>query len=471
MTLDRDATHDASSSASHHMWGGRFGTPPDEALAALNDSLPVDRRLWMQDIRGSKAWVTALHEASVLDPDERTALHEGLDRVGERLAAGGEIDATDEDIHTLVERLLYEEVGDVAGKLHTGRSRNDQVVTDLRLWCLDAIEALDEQVAALGMALVGQGRDGVDMLLPGYTHGQQAQPVRWAYVMAAHAWPLLRDRERLGEIAGRVAVLPLGSGALAGSGVAVDRERLCELLGFRAISQNALDATGDRDFVAEMLFAATLLATHVSRLGGELVTYSSTEYGFVRLSDAFSTGSSLLPQKRNPDVFELARAKASRTLGDLVAMLGTMRGLPAGYSKDLQEDKTLLFDAVDTMLVTLPAVRGAVATMEPVPDRMRSVLRDTLMATDVADELVNAGIPFRKAHGLTGRLVREAEALGVPLREVPSEHTKQIHEGLPDILERLGSFEDSVERRRTVGGTSKASVEAQLDALEQFFSN
>ncbi len=453
------------------MWGGRFRTPPDEALAALNDSLPVDRRLWMQDIRGSKAWVTALHEASVLDADERTALHDGLDRVGERLAGGGEGDATDEDIHTLVERLLYEEVGDVAGKLHTGRSRNDQVVTDLRLWCLDAIEALDEQIAALGAALVGQGRSGIDLLLPGYTHGQQAQPVRWAYVMAAHAWPLVRDRERLGELARRVAVLPLGSGALAGSGVAVNRERLGELLGFGSISQNALDATGDRDFVAEMLFEATLLATHVSRLGGELVTYSSTEYGFVRLSDAFSTGSSLLPQKRNPDVFELARAKAARMLGDLVAMLGTMRALPAGYSKDLQEDKTLLFDAVDTMLVTLPAVRGAVATMEPVPDRMRSVLRETLLATDIADELASAGVPFREAHGLTGQLVRQAETLGVRLREVPTDRAKQIHEGLPGILERLGSFEDSVERRRTVGGTSRSSVEAQLDALESLFSS
>ena len=452
------------------MWGGRFRTPPDKALAALNDSLSVDRRLWMQDIRGSKAWVTALHEASVLDADERAALHDGLDRVGERLAGGAETDATDEDIHTLVERLLYEEVGDVAGKLHTGRSRNDQVVTDLRLWCLDAIEALDEQIAALGTALVGQGRSGVDMLLPGYTHGQQAQPVRWAYVMAAHAWPLVRDRERLGELAQRVAVMPLGSGALAGSGVAVNRERLCELLGFRAISKNALDATGDRDFVAEMIFVATLLATHISRLGGELVTYSSTEYGFVRLSDAFSTGSSLLPQKRNPDVFELARAKAARTLGDLVAMLGTMRALPAGYSKDLQEDKTVLFDAVDTMLVTLPAVRGAIETMEPVPDRMRSVLQETLLATDIADELVNTGIPFREAHGLTGQLVREAESLGVPLREVSSEQTEKIHDALPAILDALGSFEDSVERRRTVGGTSRASVESQLDDLERIFS-
>jgi argininosuccinate lyase len=452
------------------MWGGRFATPPSDALAALNNSLPFDWRLWVQDIRGSKAWATALQRAGVLESGEEEALQRGLDRVAARIEEGGIGGATDEDIHTLVERLLYDEVGEVAGKLHTGRSRNDQAVTDLRLWCLDAIDALDAEIARLGGALVEQARRGVELLLPGYTHGQQAQPVRWAFVLAAHAWPLVRDRERLGEVCGRVAVLPLGSGALAGSGVPVDRELLRELLGFRAVTANALDATGDRDFVAELLFVLTLLATHVSRLGAEVVTYSSSEYGFVRLSDAFSTGSSLLPQKRNPDVFELARAKAARTLGDLVGMLGTMRGLPAGYSKDLQEDKTLLFDAVDTVGVTLPAVRGAVETMEPVPDRMRGALRETLLATDIADELVAEGVPFREAHGLTGRLVREAESLGVSLGEVPAERAAAIHGRLPAVMGRLGSFEDSVERRLTPGGTSRASVVAQLEALEQTFA-
>jgi argininosuccinate lyase len=451
------------------MWGGRFATPPSDALAALNNSLPVDRRLWAHDILGSKAWVAALGDAGVLESQETASLLEGLDRVHGRLAAGDAAEADDEDIHTLVERLLYEEVGSLAGKLHTGRSRNDQVATDMRLWCLDAIDALDRQAAALGSALVVQARDGLDMLLPGYTHGQQAQVVRWGYVLAAHARPLVRDRERLAEVRRRVSELPLGSGALAGSGVAVDRERLREALGFRAVSSNALDATGDRDFVAELLFAIALMATHVSRLGGELVTYSSTEYGFVRLSDAFSTGSSLLPQKRNPDVFELARAKAARMLGNLVAMLGTMRALPAGYSKDLQEDKTVLFDAVDTMLVTLPAVRGAVETLEPVPERMRSVLRETLLATDVADELVAEGVPFRDAHGMAGRLVQAAEELGASLRDVPPDRAAEIHRMLPDALARLGSFEDSVERRRTAGGTSRASVVAQLDDLQREF--
>lgn len=286
----------------------------------------------------------------------------------------------------------------------------------------------------------------------------------------ARAWPLVRDRDRLADVRRRVAELPLGSGALAGSSVAVNRDLLRDILGFRTVSANALDATGDRDFVAELLFALTLLATHLSRLGTELVTYSSTEYGFVRLSDAFSTGSSLLPQKRNPDVFELARAKAARTLGDLVAMVGMLRALPAGYSKDLQEDKSLLFDAMDAALVTLPAVRGAVETMQPIPDRMQSALRETLLATDVADELVGEGLPFREAHGLAGRLVREAEDLGVSLRELPAERARKIHEALPDVLGRLGSFEDSVERRRTSGGTSRASVEAQLGVLEQAFA-
>ncbi len=369
-----------------------------------------------------------------------------------------------------MERLLYEEVGELAGKLHTGRSRYDQAATDHRLWCLAAIAALDTEVSRLGASLITQARAGVDLVLPGYTHGQQAQAVRWAHVLLAHTWPLVRDRERLASVRHRVAELPLGSGALAGSGVAVDRELLRERLGFDRISNNALDATGDRDFVVELLFAVTMIATHVSRLGGEMVTYSSTEYGFIKLSDDFSTGSSLLPQKRNPDVFELARAKASRTLGNLVAMLATMRGLPAGYSKDLQEDKSLLFDAVDTALVTLPAVRGAIDTLVPVPERMLGALQENLLATDIAEDLVAAGVPFREAHGLAGKLVRTAEELGTSLRDVPTDRAEAIHAALPDILSRLGSFEESTERRATVGGTARDAVVAQLEAIEGRFA-
>jgi len=303
------------------MWGGRFALGPAEALDALNRSLPVDHRLWPQDVAASKAWVHALGRVGVLSAEEEAQLLDGLDRVAERLADGAAAGAPDEDVHTLVERLLYEEVGAAAGKLHTGRSRNDQVATDLRLWTLDAVDQLDADLATLGRVLVEKAREGVDVLLPGYTHGQRAQPVRWAYVLLAHAWPLTRDRQRLADARRRVAELPLGSGALAGSGFPVDRVLLKEALGFRAVSSNALDVTGDRDFVAEVLFVLALVGTHLSRLSAELVAYASGEFGFVRLSDAFSTGSSLMPQKRNPDVFELTRAKSARLLGDLVAML------------------------------------------------------------------------------------------------------------------------------------------------------
>jgi len=456
--------------APHQMWGGRFSVGPSEALDALNRSLPVDHRLWPQDVAASKAWVHALGRVGVVTPAEETQLLEGLDRVAERLADGAAVGAPDEDVHTLVERLLYAEVGAVAGKLHTGRSRNDQVATDLRLWTLEAIDQVDGDIAALGRTLVARAEDGVDVLLPGYTHGQRAQPVRWAYVLLAHAWPLVRDRQRLADAGRRVAELPLGSGALAGSGFPVDRVLLKEALGFRALCANALDATGDRDFVAEVLFALSLVGTHLSRLAAELVLYSSAEFGFVRLSDDFSTGSSLLPQKRNPDVLELARAKSGRLLGDLVALLTTLKGLPAGYSKDLQEDKALLFDAFDTLGLVLPAVTGAVAALTLDAERMRGALDASLRATDLADFLVESGVPFRESHGLVGRLVREAERSGVPLDQVPIPAAAALHPALGAALAQLGTWEDSIEGRATPGGASRASVDEQLAALQLAFA-
>src|SRR5438128_3386687 len=449
----------------HQMWGGRFALGPSEALHALNRSLPVDHRLWPQDVAASKAWVHALGRVGVLTPAEEAALLEGLDRVAERLADGAAVGAPDEDIHTLVERLLYEEVGSTAGKLHTGRSRNDQVATDLRLWTLGATDQLDVDLTQLGTTLVARARDGMAELLPGYSHGQGAQPVRWAYVLLAHAWPLVRDRQRLADARRRVAELPLGSGALAGSGFAVDRVLLKEALGFRSVSANALDATGDRDFVAEVLFALTLVGTHLSRLAAEIVLYTSAEFGFVRLSDDFSTGSSLLPQKRNPDIFELARAKSGRLLGDLVALLTTLKGLPAGYSKDLQEDKALLFDGFDTLALVLPAATGAIASLAVDRHRMPAALAACLRATDLADLLVEAGVPFRESHGLVGRLVREAEHSGVPLDQVPPAVAAGIHPKLGIALSQLGTWEDSVEGRATPGGSSRASVEQQIEAL------
>jgi len=453
----------------HHMWGGRFALGPSEALDALNRSLPVDHRLWPQDVAASKAWVHALCQAGVVTAAEEAQLLSGLDRVADKLADGAAVGAADEDIHTLVERLLYAEVGAVAGKLHTGRSRNDQVATDLRLWTLDAIDDLDAAIAALGRALVAKAKDGLGAILPGYTHGQRAQPVRWAYVLLAHAWPLVRDRQRLADARRRTAEMPLGSGALAGSGFPVDRVLLKEALGFRAISANALDATGDRDFVADVLFAISLTGAHLSRLGAELITYASGEFGFVTLADSFSTGSSLMPQKRNPDVFELARGKAGRMLGDLVALLTTLKGIPAGYQKDLQEDKALLFDACDTLATVLPAVTGAIATLTVNADRMAAALDPAMRATDLADLLVQAGVPFRESHGLIGRLVRAAEQAGVPLDQVPAQTASAIHPALGPALAQLGSWEDSVESRATPGGASRKSVEEQVEELRTLF--
>lgn len=460
----------APNTTAHHMWGGRFAGGPSAALDALNRSLGVDHRLWPQDVTASKAWVQALGRVGVLTPIEETQLLGGLDRVADRLADGAAVGAADEDVHTLVERLLYEEIGAVAGKLHTGRSRNDQVATDLRLWTLDAIDQLDSDLATLGGTLVSRARDGLDDLLPGYTHGQRAQPVRWGYVLLAHAWPLVRDRQRLADARRRVAELPLGSGALAGSGFPVDRVLLKEALGFRAISPNALDVTGDRDFVAEALFDIALIGTHLSRLGGELIQYASSESGFIKLADAYSTGSSLMPQKKNPDVFELARAKSARVLGDLVALLSTLKGLPAGYSKDLQEDKALLFDAFDTMSLVLPAVTGAVATLTVDRARMAAALDASLRATDLADFLVEAGVPFRESHGLVGKLVREAERAGIPLDRVPAAIAAGIHPALGAAVAQLGSWETSVESRATPGGSSRKSVEDQLEELRRLFA-
>ena len=455
----------------HQMWGGggRFALGPSEALNALNRSLSVDHRLWPQDVAASKAWVHALCRAGVVTSHEETQLLGGLDRVADQLADGAAVGAPDEDVHTLVERLLYQEVGALAGKLHTGRSRNDQVATDLRLWTLDAIDQLDAGVAGLGKTLVGKAKDSSDAILPGYTHGQRAQPVRWAYVLLAHAWPLVRDRQRLADARRRTAELPLGSGALAGSGFPVDRVLLKEALGFRALSPNALDATGDRDFVADVLFAIALIGTHLSRLGAELITYASGEFGFITLADDFSTGSSLMPQKRNPDVFELARGKAGRLLGDFVALLTTLKGIPAGYQKDLQEDKALLFDACDTLATVLPAMTGAIETLTINADRMAAALDPAMRATDLADLLVEAGVPFRESHGLIGRLVRAAEHEHVPLDRVPQNIANDIHPALGPALAQLGTWEQSIESRATPGGASRASVESQIEELRRAF--
>ncbi|HET8655073.1 MAG TPA: argininosuccinate lyase [Longimicrobiaceae bacterium] len=451
------------------LWGGRFAAEPSEEMDRLNRSLPVDRRLWREDIEGSRAWATALASGGVITREESAALVDGLDRVAERLAAWSEAewtDAPDEDIHSLVERLLREEVGAVAGKLHTGRSRNDQVATDSRLWARAAAERLDAQVAALQRALLEQAERHLETVMPSYTHLQRAQPVSAAHWLLSHAWPLARDRERLASACGRLEVMPLGSGAIAGCPFPVDRTVLRELLGFRAVSPNSIDAVGDRDWVAELLFVASMVGVHLSRLAEDLILFGSAEFGFVRLSDRFSTGSSLMPQKRNPDAMELARGKAGRLIGDLVGTLTLLKGLPTGYNKDLQEDKEALFDALDTLEHLLPAVAGSVATMELNTERCAAAVDSAMLATDLADFLVKSGVPFREAHGLVGRLVRAAEELGVPLDGLPIEVFTQVSPHFASV-EVAGLFDAraSLSARRGVGGTAPEAVREQIAAL------
>jgi argininosuccinate lyase len=387
----------------HQLWGGRFASSPAPELDELNRSLPVDARLWAEDIEASRAWVQALAGAAVLTAAEAAELDAGLARVADRLEAGAAQDAPDEDIHTLVERLLYEEVGEVAGKLHTGRSRNDQVATDTRLYALRSGTRLDADLRGLQQALVRQAAATIDLVIPAYTHVRRAQPIRVAHWLLAHFWAFERDRQRLADALERVAVLPLGSGAIAGCGFPVDRAQLRKTLGFRDISANSVDAVGDRDWMCEIVFVAALIGAHLSRLAEDLILYSSDEFGYVRLPEAYTTGSSLLPQKRNPDGLELARGKAARLAGDVAAALSLLKGLPSGYQKDLQEDKALLFGALDALAALLPATRETIYGLEFDLDALDHASSDvTLLATDLADALVRRGVPFREAHKAVG---------------------------------------------------------------------
>ena len=330
----------------------------------LNRSLPLDFRLWPQDVRGSRAWANALAGSGIIEEAERGELVEGLDRVSRLLAENDYSQEMDEDIHSLVERLLYSEIGDLAGKLHTGRSRNDQVATDLRLWGLDAIDSLVVSMVRLEKKLLLWAEESVHIIFPGYTHLQQGQPVRAAHWVMSHFWPLDRDRELLGEIRKHASVLPLGSGAIAGCPFPIDRKAMMEELGFSRLSENSIDAVSDRDWVMELSFATARIGIHLSRLCEDLVLFTSSEFGFVRLGDGFSTGSSLMPQKRNPDVAELTRGKSGRLVGNLMSLMTILKGLPTGYNRDLQEDKHSLFDSTDTLCTVLPAIEGAVKSAE-----------------------------------------------------------------------------------------------------------
>jgi argininosuccinate lyase len=450
--------------ARHALWGGRFTAGPAPAFEALNNSIGVDFRLWPYDVQLSKAWAVGLHDAGVLTLAESRALESGLDAVARRIAAGEPVIASDEDVHTLIDRLLHDEAGDVASKLHTGRSRNDQVATATRLWSMEAAIQLDDAVRALQQVMVDQARGLETAIMPGYTHLQRAIPVSGAHWMLSHFWPLERDRARFQAAQAAAAVLPLGSGAVAGCAYPISRTALQERLGFAAVSPNSMDAVSDRDFVADLIFACTMTATHLSRLAEDLIIYGTSEFGFVRFGDAFASGSSMMPQKRNPDALELARGSSARMLGDLTGFVATLKGLPTSYNKDLQEDKRMLFDAVDTLLLVLPAVRGALGECTFDRERMRGALTSPMMATDLADHLVRKGATFREAHGAVGRLVRQAEEAKCELDALPTAAFTAAHQLFDESARSALSPTQSVQQREVVGGTGPKAVAEQLRA-------
>ncbi len=447
------------------LWHGRFGVGPSEALMALSVSLPFDRRLAHDDLAGSRAHVDMLASVGLLTEEERFAIADALDQVGIELNEGTFAFApTDEDIHTAVERRVTELAGSAGAKLHTGRSRNDQVALDLRLWVRREARAVVARIHALQSVLVRRADECEDdAYLPGYTHLQRAQPVLLAHHLLAHVWALARDVERWQGVVTRADVSPLGAGALAGSSLPLDPDHVARTLGFAARFENSLDAVGDRDFVAEALFAAALTQVHLSRIGEEIVLWSSEEFGFLALPDAFATGSSMLPQKKNPDIAELARGKAGRLIGNLTGFLATLKGLPLAYNRDLQEDKEPLFDAIDTLELTLLALGGLLDAAVFDIARMRAAADvASSAATDLAEHLVRSGMPFREAHAVVGSLVRQSVERHIPLEELVE---AEPHLGT-EALELLGPGA-AVRRRTSPGGGGPGPVMIQLEAANE----
>ncbi|MCS6993828.1 MAG: argininosuccinate lyase [Anaerolineales bacterium] len=453
------------------LWSGRFSGKLDAAAWLLNTSLPFDQRLAAQDVRGSIAWAGGLLQAGVLSQAEHAAIVTGLNQIAAELAQNTfTFHESDEDIHTAVERRLGELIGSTAGKLHTGRSRNDQVATDFRLWMLDSLPLLVQAVTGLQSTLVALAEQHTETLMPGYTHLQRAQPITLAHWLMSHFWPLQRDKDRLTDLRDRVAVLPLGCGALAGTAFEIDRETLTMALGFDAPAPNSLDAVSDRDFAAEFLFCAALLGVHLSKLSEQMVLFTTPEFGFFELADAYSTGSSLMPQKKNPDLFELARGKTGTLIGLLTGLLATLKGLPSTYDKDLQEDKVPVFQAFDTLTLILPVLAGALETMTIHPQKMSAAIDSAMLATDLADYLVRKGVPFREAHAAAGKSVRVAAEKGVSLDELSLNEWQAIGRFESDVYQVFDPLE-SIKRRNATGGTSPDSVKKQIAKAKEVISH
>jgi argininosuccinate lyase len=442
------------------LWHGRFAGGPAEELLAYTVSLPFDQRLWPDDIAGSRAHVKGLAAAGIIAVHERDAVLAALDTVAVELAGGSFVFlTTDEDIHTAVERRVTELAGPAGGKLHTGRSRNDQCATDLRLWTKRELRAIAARVVELQEVLLARAEAAGAVYLPGYTHLQRAQPVLLSHHLLAHGWSFARDVDRLLATIERLDVSPLGAGALAGSSLPLDPAFTAAELGFARAFDNSIDAVSDRDYVAEAIFDLTLIGVHLSRLGEEWVLWTSEEFGFARLDDGYATGSSMLPQKKNPDIAELARGKAGRLIGNLTGLLATLKGLPLAYNRDLQEDKEPLFDSVDQVRLALGALSGMIATATFVPERMQAAAdAETTSATDLAEWLVERGMPFREAHAVVGALVRRCLAGEASLVTLVAADPQLGPEAAALVAPGV-----SVRRRTTPGGAGPVPVAVQLE--------
>ncbi|XP_063359517.1 argininosuccinate lyase [Cydia amplana] len=456
----------------YQLWGGCFSEEPSAVLRRLNDSLAVDSRLYREDIAGSRAWARELHRSGHLSEQDNSAIQSGLDKVEKdiekELSQTGRLSDPEEDIHSAVERRLNAHAGDAALRLHTARSRNDQSATDTRLWMLTSLPTLGAALKQLIEVLIKRASHELDIIAPGYTHLQRAQPIRWSHFLLSYSWGLRDDVMRLEEQMGRLSRCPLGSGAIAGCALPIDRTRLARSLGFHDITPNSMFAVSSRDHIVEFLNWAALCGVHLSRLSEDLIIYSSQEFGIVRFSDQFSTGSSLMPQKRNPDGLELVRGAAGLLLGDSFSFSCILKGLPSTYNKDLQSDKEILFRSYDRLLDCLKVTAGTICTMEVNSSRAIGCLEPGMLATDLAHALVRRGVPFRRAHHLIGVALRRASELGVDLQRLPHNEYVAISPefGTEKELASLFSWVSSVEQYSSAGGTAKQAVEQQLGVLK-----
>ncbi|MGQ9499260.1 MAG: argininosuccinate lyase [Dissulfurimicrobium sp.] len=450
------------------LWGGRFAEDTDKLVEQFTASVQFDKRLYRQDIAGSKAHATMLARQGIISPEEGRAIVKGLDRILEDIENGKFVwQEALEDVHMNIEQSLVERIGDAGKKLHTARSRNDQIATDLRLYLRDETDRINGLLQGLQLALLSQAKRHSDLIMPGYTHLQRAQPVLWAHHMLAYFEMFKRDRWRLMDGRRRINICPLGSAALAGTSLPIDREFTSKELGFDSISANSMDAVADRDFVVEFLAALSLIMAHLSRLSEELILWSTVEFGFVELPDAFCTGSSIMPQKKNPDVPELIRGKTGRVYGHLMAMLTIIKALPMTYNRDLQEDKEALFDAIDTTSASLEIMTAIVARMEPKKERIRDVLdRGFLTATDLADYLVRKDLPFRKAHEVAGKIVARCIETGKEIRELSLDELKAFSPLIEEDIYAVLTIEGSLMSRRSAGGTAPEAVAEAIKLAE-----